>query len=189
MKTTIKTIGLTAVATLALLGCGGGSGGEGGYQAHPYDAPPISENVKAQYLNAVNQARSVGRTCGELGYFTAAAPLAWSDALYKASYEHIEDLITTNTFSHSGSGTASDWTAQVQELGRGSSVEDRAKNNGYSSDVVDENAGYGSNSLVVMMNSWLKSDGHCAGIMWSNAESLGMSQVGLYWSMELGTTN
>ena len=183
MKTTMKTIGLAAVTALTLVGCGGGGGGSD-YTPHPYDAPPISETLKAQYLNTVNQARSVGRTCGELGYFPPAPPLTWSDALYKSAYEHSEDMATVDVLSHDGSGTNSDWTANVQELGRGSTVAERAINNG-ATEITDENAGYGSTSLSVLMDAWLKSDGHCAGVMYDRAKNLGMARVGLYWSMEL----
>jgi len=186
MKNTMKTIGL--VTALALVGCGGGGSKDDGYVAHPYDAPPISESLKNEYLTAVNNARAVGRTCGELGFFPAAAPLVWDDRLYKAAYEHSEDMASANHFEHSGSGTASDWTAQVQELGRGSTIEERAKNNGYFfTGHVDENIGFGSNSLTVMMDAWLNSDGHCVGIMWKDTKGLGMAKVGKYWSMELGT--
>jgi len=181
----MKTITLATIATLALVGCGGGGGDN--YTAHPYDAPPISESVKAEYLNAVNQARSVGRTCGELGYFPPAPPLAWSDALYKSAYEHSEDMSVSGVFEHIGSGTNSDWTAQVQELGRGSNLDDRARNNGYTIGA-GENILMGTRSLKTAFNAWLESDGHCSLIMEDDFKhgDYALAKVGSYWTMRIG---
>jgi len=184
MKTTMKTIGLAAVATLALVGCGGGSGGEGGYQAHPYDAPQISEAKKAEYLNAINQARSVGRNCGT-EFMPAVAPLKWSNALYLAALEHNEDMISTKILSHAGSGTASDWTAQVQELDHSFDY-DRASNNGFNGSVVNENVGVGFRSTEGIVKGWLDSPGHCDTLMSDLWTDLGMAGNGNYWTQVFG---
>jgi len=184
MKTTMKTIGLVAVATLALVGCGGGGGDN--YTTHPYDAPPISQTDKSIYLKEINTIRATGRTCGSLGFFPAVDPLNWSNALYKASYEHSEDMSVSGVFEHVGSGTNSDWTAQVQELGKGSDLDDRAKNNGYISGA-GENILMGTNSMSLAFDTWLKSDSHCALIMedLKNGD-YALAKVGIYWTMRIG---
>jgi len=185
---TIKTIGLAAIATLALVGCGG-SGGDNPQQptleTHPYDAPTISEADKQSFLNAVNNARAAGRTCGSRGFFEAAPPLEWNTALYTAAYEHGEDMASKGFFSHDGSGTDSDWTSLILELGRGSSFDERASNNGFPYPNV-ENLATGYSSINSAMNALLSSEGHCANIMFGRFNKLGMAHVSGKWIMELG---
>ena len=96
----------------------------------PFDAPPIDEATKQAYLDAVNAARSVGRNCGDT-YMPPAPPLQWSDALYRAAYEHSQDMAATGVLTHDGSGTETDWTAIVWDLGRGSGYAERIDNNGW----------------------------------------------------------
>lgn len=187
MKKVTNLTLVAAVAVLALVGCGGGGGGDN-YTAHPYDAPPISEADKAAYLNAVNQARSVGRTCGQYGFLPAVPPLTWNDAFYKAAYEHSEDMSISGVFEHIGSGTNSDWTANVQELGRASTPDDRDRNNGYTNiNGGGENIVMGAGSLEIAFNTWLKSAGHCSLIMEDLKKGdFALARVGSYWTMEIG---
>jgi len=178
----MKTIGLTAVVALTLTACGGGGGSDTpDYTPHPYDAPPISAADKNAYLSAVNNARATGRTCGALGFFPAVAPLSWNDENYKTAYEHTEDMSTTGNFSHQGSNTASDWTAQVQELGKGSYPDERGFNNGMTENA-GENIAKGTTSASAVINAWLDSDTHCINIMDENWKKIGVSRVGSYWT-------
>ena len=139
-------MGLATAVVLALSGCDGGDNPNSVPRAvdpepdslsppiqnpHPYDAPPISEAQKAEFLNAINAARSVVQDCGEYGVMPAVPALAWSNELYNAAYEHCDDMQTSGVYSRQGSGTSSDWTSVVNELGRASLPEDRAVNNGY----------------------------------------------------------
>lgn len=191
MKTTMKTIGLAAVTVLTLVGCGGGGGSDTPTQAsnQPYPAPAISESLKNEYLNAVNAARSVGRICdANDGYYSPPAPpLTWDNALYTASYEHSQDMQATGYFEHDGSGTESDWTAQVLSLGRGSNPAERVdnNNNGISYSKYFENIASGANSTSSVMTGWLASPSHCGAIMDGTIKYLGMARVGGYWTMEL----
>lgn len=188
MKNTIKTIGLTTIAILALTACGGGSNDTASnYTPYPFDAPPISESLKNEYLTAINNVRSVGRTCGELGFFPAVAPLTWNDALYKASYEHSEDMATVNVPSHSGSKTESDWTYNVRDdINRefGSGYDDRAYNNGLdlSKKKTTETVAYGFSSLSGAINGWLNSPRHCTALMSNEYKLFGMARVSNYWT-------
>ena len=99
--------------------------------SHPYPTPQIDANIKKRYLKAVNSMRSKGRRCGRKGYYAAVPALVWSDALYRAAYEHSADMSVQNRLMHGGSYTNSDWTAKVQHLGRASNFKDRMENNGY----------------------------------------------------------
>ena len=186
MKNTIKTITLATITTIALTACGGGGGDSTpGYTAHPYDAPGISEADKNAYLSAVNNARSVGRSCGALGWYDATAPLTWNDGLYRAAYEHSQDMDATDYYEHEGSGTASDWTAQVQELGRGSYFGERTQNNNAPQAILQaENIAADYTSINSVMNAWLASDGHCSSIMDGSTIEFGMARVGNYWTQE-----
>ncbi len=208
MKTQTKlTLTLAAAAALMLTGCGGGGGSSdsanngnngGDYTAQyvPFDAPPIDEATKARYLNAINAARAVGRTCGEYGYFPPAAPVQWSDGLYRAAAEHNADMASANIYEHDGSGTASDWTAQVLHLGRGSNPGERVENN-----TKDALTGNGENiaasyagsdiSLERAINEWLNSPGHCANLMDTSNRTIGLAKgyaqsggtYGAFWTL------
>lgn len=184
MKVTIKQTVVATVATLTLIGCGGGDNKEEKI-VHPYDAPAISQADKNAYLSAVNGARSVGRTCGD-GYYPAVAPVVWNDALYKASYEHTEDMSVNNHFEHYGSGQNSDWTAQILEVGRGSEMTERVDMNGYTKNGAGENIAEGFGNLNSVMNAWLASTGHCINIMGESKTDFGMAKVGNYWTQLFG---
>ncbi len=201
MKTQTKlTLTLAAAAALMMTGCGGGSsdnadaGSESTVQYVPFDAPPIDEATKQAYLNAVNAARAQGRECydysGNIVYMPPAPPLEWSDGLYRAAYEHTEDMATVDTLQHAGSGTASDWTAQVLGLGRGSTIAERQMNNGAVPEpyYLNENVSWRTGSLNTLENvmSGLLSSkkGHCYTIMDPSYRYFGMAHVGTYWSQE-----
>ena len=137
--------------------------------------PPISDSDIVAYLDAINQARSKNQDCGSYGYFPAVNPLIWSDTLYKASYEHIQDLVETETFSHTGSGTKSDWTGT--KLGKASSVKERIENYNYKWSAIGENiaAGTFTNTAQKVVQQWLDSDGHCANLMSDFFTEVGMA--------------
>ena len=177
---------VAAVAAFTLVGCGGSGGGGSDYTAHPYDAPGISEVDKAAYLGAINNARATGRTCGGT-FFSAAPALSWQNANYLAAYEHAEDLVISGTYSHDGSGTNSDWTAQVQELGRGSKARDRLLNNGWKlqgdSSGNTENIVGGRPSIDSAVSAWIGSPGHCVNLMSSFETKIGVARVNNMWVM------
>jgi uncharacterized protein YkwD len=150
----------------------------------PYDAPPISEADKAAYLKATNDARAAGQDCGVYGYMPPVDPLVWSDELYKAAYEHSEDMAkvgeTSPDIDHMGSGTESDWTAQVLELDHGSSPWERARNNGFEVGgkwANGENIHSYPETVEIAMKDWIERDGHCANIMNPETKYLGLAVV------------
>ena len=165
-------------------------------EPHPYDAPPVSDEDKEAFLKATNDARAVEQDCGSEGIFPPVAPLKWSDALYSAAYEHSEDMatvgLTSEDFDHQGSGTESDWTAEVQELGEGSTPQQRTDNNGFKGST-GENIHGSPDSIETAMEDWLESDHHCSNLMDPAYTHLGLAvfeneeaRWRWYWTQSLG---
>ena len=157
----------------------------------PHRAPALDNAIKKHYLHAVNRMRAKSRQCGNKIY-RAAKPLRWNDRLYHAAYEHSKDMAQCSYFSHSGSGTKSDWTAKAQKLGRCSSFANRIENNGYLRHRgISENIAYGAASVEQVMKQWINSEGHCRNIMNPNYSDFGMAQVRsengtYYWTQNFG---
>ncbi len=135
----------------------------------------------------------------------AVDTLVWNDALYKTSAEHSTDLaawnhnvtdknIAISRVSHTGSGTASDWTAQKHDLGRGSTIGERIANNAYVFDA-GENIAVGTDwdDPQEAVDAWLASPGHCTNLMYAGYKDVGMALVydadsyfKYYWTQNLG---
>ncbi|HIP62323.1 MAG TPA: CAP domain-containing protein [Sulfurovum sp.] len=185
------------VFAIVLFGCGGGTPPDNTFVAHPFeDAPVIDEATKQIYLDAINNARSIEQDCGVEGIKPAVSALVWNDALYKSAYEHGKDLAESDTFSHDGSGTDSDWTAEVQGLGRGSTIKERIVNNAYTNwSTLGENVAGGTFQDLAQeaVDAWIASDGHCANLMNPRYKDVGMGHVEQdgtrlthYWVQNLG---
>ena len=145
---------------------------------NPYSKKVLDSSVKRVYLDAVNTMRSKGRMCGSLGYFPAAPALKWNNMLYHAALEHSADMLESNTFSHHGSGAASDWTAKVQHLGRRSKFIERIENNGYLKwRRLAQNIASGMASVEDTMKQWETSEYHCANIMNPVFREFGMAHT------------
>jgi uncharacterized protein YkwD len=145
---------------------------------HPYPAPVLDSRTETNYLTGINAVRAKARYCGNEGYFSAAPALQWSDALYKAAYEHSNDMRQTGLFSHKGSGMSSDRTAMVQHLGRGSSFKERIENNGYTAwRHIAENIAEGPFDIESVLERWIRSDKHCANIMNPVFTHVGMART------------
>jgi uncharacterized protein YkwD len=158
---------------------------------HSYDEPTIESSIKQEYIEAINAKRAKEQDCGKKGKKPKAPALKWSDALYRAAYEHSQDLAKSNTFAHEGSGTASDWTAVVLELGRGSTFKERSENNGYEGwKSLGENVAKGQRTVDEVISSWMGSPGHCANIMNPDFTEVGMAQYEkegtVYWTQNFG---
>lgn len=156
--------------------------------------PNLSPFVKNAYLTAVNKARSERQECGTQGVFLATGRLIWNDKLYKSAYEHTQDLVQSQTFSHKGSNTESDWTGRA--LGKASVLRERVETYGYKWKTIGENIGAGTtiDSAEKMVEGWLKSDYHCANLMNPKFTELGMvlikddsTRYTHYWTQNFGT--
>lgn len=156
--------------------------------------PSISEELKSEYLIAVNNARTKPQECGEKGAFPATTTLTWNKKLYRAAYEHMQDLIESQTFAHEGSGGESDWTGYL--LGKKSDLIERAESHNYDWHRLGENLGGGTNIMTgkEMVQAWLDSDNHCENLMNPNFTEVGMVMIKKegslythYWGQAFGT--
>ena len=154
----------------------------------------ISVQLKNTYLFELNQARSIPQDCGTRGIFYEAIPLTWNTKLYRAAYEHSNDLAKTNTFSHRGSGEVTDRTGR--SLGKASTSTERVEAHGYTYSQIGENIGAGTNTNTAqkVVAQLMKSDGHCANIMSPDYREVGMamsrnsnSKFVYYWTQNFGT--
>jgi uncharacterized protein YkwD len=157
--------------------------------------PVLDEETQVAYLEAINEARAVEQNCGSKGIKPAVDPVTWNDALYQASYMHTNDLIATKTFSHTGSGQATDITAQKLHPGKGSSVSERIKHSGYDMRGYGENiaAGTDTDTAQKVVKMWLTSPGHCSNLMNPNFQEVGMAHIHdegsrykNYWTQDFG---
>lgn len=195
---------LLLAAALLAAGCGGGGVSTTGGDSHsrvtapqPFDAQRISDADKQAYLDAINDARSQRQDCGSEGVKDPAPALTWSDELYKAADEHDYDMSESDMYplSHDGSGTANDYTAQVQGLDHSTYV-DRIENNGYLNwRALGENiaAGTDMDTPDKAVQAWLNSPGHCANLMNPDFTEMGMAhrqKAGThyihYWTLDFG---
>ncbi len=186
----IKTVILSSFTLLILSACDTGKESK---VNNLLDVPTISSNFKNQYLNAINQARKESQDCGTYGDFSAAPLLTWNEKLYNSAYAHSKDMATTNTFSHAGSGQASDEVGV--SLGRGSSAGERISFYGYKWSRYAENIGAGTDidSAEEIVLQLMNSDGHCANIMNPLFTEVGMAMVKNsntdyvhYWTQNFG---
>jgi len=158
--------------------------------------PPVSNSTMQAYLQIINAARAIPRSCGQYGYFPAVGKVSWSDKLYKAAYEHSQDMTRMNYFSHTGSGAESDWSGYA--LQKQSSPGDRIKHYNFNWTRYSENiiAGTVRDTAEKVINSWLNSPGHCKNIMDPNVTKVGLAhtqsnntQYTHYWTQDFGRGN
>ena len=154
----------------------------------------VSEEDKQVFLDAINAARADTQDCGDQGVFQPAPALTWNDKLGNAAYEHSNDMAKSDTFSHDGSGTATDITAQAEKLGRGSHFTERIDHHGYTQwRTVGENIAAGYRNAEDVVTAWIKSPHHCANLMNPKFSEVGMalvieddSKYYQYWTQEFG---
>jgi uncharacterized protein YkwD len=177
---------LIAVVLASLCGCGGG-GPETGSSSVPSPGGtgteiPGIESIRQEFLDAVNQARSVTRMCGNTS-FPATSPVAWDDSLALAAYLHSLDMETNQFFSHTGSD--------------GSDPGDRITREGYHWLTYGENIAVNYPTVSAVMQDWLASEGHCRNIMNPAFEEIGAAYAegpfqgtpaALYWTFDLATS-
>ena len=160
----------------------------------PNYIPPISNADIQAYLTEINNARAVGRNCGAT-FYPAVGPVTWNDNLYRAAYEHTQDMTNSNFFSHDGSGTVNDWTGYAVSPGTQSDIPDRITANGYNWTSWSENitAGTTRDTVQEAMAAWLASPAHCVDIMSSSVNEVGMAHISNasatythYWTQNFG---
>lgn len=140
----------------ACLGGGSGDGNvtdPGGSVIPPQsgnDPDPGVADIRDEFLDAVNQARSASRICGNTPY-GPSPPVSWSGNLAMAAYLHSEDMALNNFFSHTGAD--------------GSSPGQRISRQGYPWRTYGENIAVGYPTVSSVIQGWLGSEGHCVNLM------------------------
>jgi uncharacterized protein YkwD len=144
-------------------------------------------------LEVINKARAEARDCFDgHGVVGPSVALTWNGDLYASAYEHSNDLATSDTFSHMGSGTASDITGSNN--GGASLFNERIKANGYVDyEIIGENIAGGKDSIESALEAWLESPAHCANIMEKEFTEIGVAVVvnldstyRIYWTQNFG---
>ena len=139
--------------------------------------PPSSATVGARVVELVNVARSKARKCGR-ERFPAAAPLIASRELNEAASNHARDMARRNYFEHQGAD--------------GSQPKDRVLRAGYQPRLTGENIALGPESAEEVVDGWLSSPGHCANIMDSRFQHIGVGMATgrgrgrIYWVQNFG---
>jgi uncharacterized protein YkwD len=133
--------------------------------------------VRARVVELVNAARSHSRKCGS-ARFAAAPPLGVSRKLNDAADRHARDMARRGFFDHRGDD--------------GSQPKDRVMRAGYQPRLTGENIAFGPESAEEAVAGWLTSPGHCANIMDSRFQHIGIGLgVGrgrgwIYWVQDFG---
>ena len=136
--------------------------------------PPVASfNVnKEVLLQLVNDVRKAGCNCGNVA-MPSVSTITWNDLLATASYYHSRDMNDNNYFNHTGAD--------------GSSPGDRITAVGYKWRSYGENIAWGQPNEKEVINSWLKSEGHCRNIMNANFKEMGVARAGAYWTQVFGS--
>jgi uncharacterized protein YkwD len=133
--------------------------------------------VRARVVGLVNAARSHGRKCGSQR-FAAAPPLSVSSDLNDAAQGHARDMARRNYFEHRGHD--------------GSQPKDRVIRAGYRPRLTGENIAFGPVSAEEVVAGWLASPGHCANIMDTRFQHIGVGLASgrkpgqIYWVQSFG---
>jgi uncharacterized protein YkwD len=134
-------------------------------------------SIRARVVELVNVARSSSRRCGRERY-PAAAPLNVSRKLNEAAADHAHDMARRKYFDHGGAD--------------GSQPKDRVLRAGYRPRLTGENIALGPESAEEVVAGWLASPGHCANIMDSRFQDIGIGLATgrgrgkIYWVQVFG---
>jgi len=192
MKNITKLALISSVSSIIFVGCGHSLA----RRSSLTDESTISTALKTTnraILDAINNARAEARDCNDgRGIVGPSVALTWNNELYASAYEHSNDLATSDTFSHDGSGTASDITGSNN--GNTSHFNDRIRANGYTDyTLIGENIAGGLESIDLAVDAWLKSPAHCTNIMESKFKEIGVAVVAnpdsiykIYWTQNFG---
>jgi uncharacterized protein YkwD len=112
------------------------------------NCPPAEPAV---LLVLVNAARAAGGDCGRRGPRPALAALAWSDTLTAVAERQARWLARHGELVHVGEG--------------GKRLGDRAHEEGYRWQRINENLALGQAAAAEAVADWLRSDEHCANLL------------------------
>src|SRR5262245_57241406 len=145
----------------------------------PQDIPDCDiAGLRAELLKRVNDLRASGAQCGSEGGFGAAPPLLWNDRLAQAAARHSRDMARRNYLEHNGRD--------------GSTPAARVEATGYLWSLVAENIAGGQPTAARVMESWLRSPGHCANLLRPGLQHVGAAcmkangtRYETYWTLVL----
>jgi uncharacterized protein YkwD len=164
-----RIVALATLAVLALTSCASAGAAVVGQES--------SAAIRARVVELVNAARSSGRKCGSQR-FAAAPPLSASQKLNDAAAAHARDMARQNFFDHRGRD--------------GSQPKDRVLRAGYQPRLTGENIAFGPESAEEVVAGWLDSPDHCANIMDSRFQNMGVGLATgkkrgrIYWVQTFG---
>lgn len=133
--------------------------------------------IRARVVELVNVARGASRRCGA-ERFASAPPLSSSRQLNEAAAGHARNMARRKFFDHRGAD--------------GSQPKDRVLRAGYQPRLTGENIAYGPVSAEEVVAGWLASPGHCANIMDSRFQDIGIGfatgrkRGQIYWVQNFG---
>lgn len=153
-------------------------------QAGKYSKPRINSNssipsgriFEQQFLTKVNALRTSGCKCGNT-YMPPVAPLKWDMQLQFSALNHARDMFKNNYFNHTSL--------------KGETIKQRFEAGGYKLNgtraySIGENIAFGQRSIDEVMQSWIKSVGHCKNLMNPAFKDIGVAQSNYYWVQEFG---
>ncbi len=136
-------------------------------------------NFQTDLLARVNQARATGFVCGGV-QFAATGAVQWNGVLFSAAKLHSQDMTARSFFDHTNPD--------------GKRPGDRITAAGYAWSTFGENIAAGQGTVNAVMDSWLRSAGHCKNIMNPQLTEMGVAcelkvndpqRYGTYWTMVL----
>jgi uncharacterized protein YkwD len=135
-----------------------------------------STEFKRAFLERINSVRAAGCNCGTTR-MAPAPPLTWNNILEHTARGHAWDMANNSYFSHTSKS--------------GLSMEDRIVFGGYyvtgyTSFAVGENIAFGQSDIDVVMDEWLKSEGHCKNLMNPSFKEIGVAENHKYWVQDFG---
>lgn len=132
--------------------------------------------MEEEVLELVNQRRQEGADCGSEGSFPPADPIEMEEHLRCAARLHSIDMDERDFFAHDNPD--------------GDGPGDRIAETGYMDGPTDrptgENIAQGSQTAQQVMQGWMDSDGHCANIMRSSWDEIGVGMYENYWTQKFG---
>ncbi|CAF1416506.1 unnamed protein product [Adineta steineri] len=140
------------------------------------DSSDHKSSFEQRAFELTNEARKVGRFCGDVWY-PAATELGWNNQLANAARDHAKDMLDQNYFDHVSKDGRQFW--------------DREANAGYSKDCASAENIAGNSTPELTVDGWIKSPGHCVNIMNKDSKVIGIGQVtggpyGSYWVQDFG---
>lgn len=134
-------------------------------------APEPGVRPWSEMLQAVNQVRREGATCGGVR-MGPAKPLVWDARLERAADAHAGDMARHGYLSHR------------DRAGRGTG--DRVRDAGYSWRRVGENLARNQDSVREVVADWLESPTHCRTLLDPSMAEIGAAERGGYWVQVFG---